>query len=722
MRLKRFETARLVPSGAGHAPYSLHVVLGAQTGELFQPVPLVSSREEGTARVFLGAIFGEEDSLVEMTAVKILPNSLLSEERAIASALTNRLAWERWERERLRFKALRNGSTFFPRLVQPAVEAGVREGEIPPLLFCSEHKCFFPPLCPYCGQHLRTLRSEDSLRQRRLPPFSDSYYRFLVCEACADKSGAVALFTATPLPPEVPIKAGGPQDLIESTARSLLRDWDEPALSRFLCTECADTARRARKEGNAPNPVHFSERFSAFNLCDSPLLVTGLSPARWDEWSDIVGGRASQQMAPPGAPDPLMAITARTRIEWLGEKLPPGNRLFFGHEATGLDAVETLCLKLTGFRQVLEAVLSYYRITAQPHLDIHSGHVLFDTFGAMSALPALWTFEARLHGVASATSTSAFGFDVVIPPVHPTYPYAAPEIVEFQLAASRPADLHLTDVIPDGGPDGGMVKLQGKISDPNGLYPKPSPPDPVRVAVPEATLNIGVAALTVYLREHTVPGYQEFEFVSGAIRMDEPTLRRLRRTLINVRIPGVRYKVYPRFGSPSDLYSLGVLLLRGLSGDGEGSFIARVQGLARAGGLLEKGNTKASPVDQLKAAAGHEPLIKSLLDKSSVFFRTEDRLPGRPNAIPQPMWDRIVTLAYRMLVRIPGFSICANPADFNPDDPTERIERLLDEVNEMVASLRAMLFHRQPIHREISQVLAEILLEEAGSGEAKGRT
>ncbi|MBK6406356.1 MAG: hypothetical protein IPF66_15725 [Holophagales bacterium] len=190
-------------------------------------------------------------------------------------------------------------------------------------------------------------------------------------------------------------------------------------------------------------------------------------------------------------------------------------------------------------------------------------------------------------------------------------------------------------------------------------------------------------------------------------------MKRLRRSF-GVRLPGARYKVYPRFGAPSDLHSLGVLLLRALAGGERTEFPLLLQAIQRAATAAAR-TKEGDPASRLKAALAGEPVAETLLDRSRVFWKDEDRVPGRPNAIPPILFERAVLLALRLVTRITGFSIATAPGDFVPEDPTGRVEQVLREVDEVVAELRALLIHRQPLHFEIQDVLAELLEEEADS-------
>jgi hypothetical protein len=705
--MKGLPTARLLPPGDAPSPFGLHLVLGPLAGGAEEgPVPLPLSTDEGTSRVYLGALKGDADSVIELVAVKVLPNVLSDALAESSSRPTNRTLLARFAAERERLRALRAESPWFPRLLQPD---GAPEATLPALLYDKPSQAFFVPPCPTCGKPLELLTDELFLRERRLPSHLETLHRLVGCPSCATTDRVIAVFSYGPIPGTADVPVGGPEELLKGLARALVRDWDEELVKAFPSRASADEALRLRREGGA-SLGDFAARWSPFSFCPSPFLVTGLSPVKWDEWTDFVGGRTEAELAPAAAPESLEEESCRRRVEWLREGLPPTGRYLYGHDGTGVDAVEVLYLKMTAFRQLVSAVLAFYRATGQPHLDLQPGHVLLDSYGAGSSLPALWTFEVRLHGLSSAAKTSSFGVEVVVPPFEPTFPYAAPEILEFRLAARRPGDVYLSEIEPA---DAGLgVRVEGRLSDPNGLFPKPEEPDWIHVTFPDEALGLGIDSLVVKRKPDVPASYEELTFVSEPVDLDDAAVKRLRRSF-GVRLPGARYKVYPRFGAPSDLYSLGVLLLRALAGGERTDFpllLQSVQRAATAAARVKEGDALA----RLKAALANEPVTASLLDRSRVFWKDEDRVPGRPNAIPPPLFERAVLLALRLVTRMPGFSIATAPGDFVPEDPTGRVEQALRETDEVVAELKALLVHRQPLHFEIQDVLAELLEEEAG--------
>lgn len=706
--MKRLDTARLLPfSGAG-APFGLHLVLGALPGEDAVPVPLPLTPEEGLTRICLTALMGDGDCVVELAALKLLSNGSAEALPEGTFRPTNRILGERFDRERQRLRELRGDGPYFPRLLQPE---GAGTSELPALVYVPSERVFFEPPCPSCGGALVTCRDEAFLRDRGLPSHADSLYRFLVCAPCVGRGEALAVFSWSPPPDPPQLAVGGPEELLRALSRSLLREWDDERLAAFPSATCRAEARRLREEGGASINA-FAGRWRVFNLCASPFVLTALSPIRWDEWADVVGGRSEGALAPAGTPDSLAALAMRRRLEWLSGSLPPTGRYFFGFDSTGVDAIEILCLKVAGFRQLMVALRQFYRSTGQPHLDLHSGHVLLDTYGTGDGLPSLWTFQVRLSGLASALKSSALGVEVVLPPPEPLFPFAAPEILEFRLAAQRPADVYVSDVVP--AERGGGFRLEGRLSDPNGLFPRPEEPDAIRVTFPDEALGIGLTALILHRSPGTKPTYQELAFRSEPLALDEATVRKLKK-LSGVRLPGARYKVYPAFGAPSDLYSAGALLLRLLGGREGADLTPLFQGLDRVATKISQANDDLPPLERLKAAASSEPDVSALLEPAAVFYRAEDRAAGRPNAVPRLLWERTVLLAFRLVTRIPGFSVCSGPGDFLPADPTARIEETLREVERIEAELKTLLFQRQGLHWEIQQVLAEIMEEEGAA-------
>ena len=321
----------------------------------------------------------------------------------------------------------------------------------------------------------------------------------------------------------------------------------------------------------------------------------------------------------------------------------------------------------------------------------------------------------RLHGLAAAAVTlpAPGAPSVVLPGQGMAVPYAAPEIQEFRLAGHRPCGLVFTDLDEDGT-GSRRFRLRGRISDAYGLYPPPQPRDTIFLSVPDPTLDFGFTGLAVRATPEETRS-NEAAFASDLVALEENGLRRLRLAL-GTKIPGARYRVFPDFGTPSDLHALGVSLLRLLlRNDGQdiAAVVRAVDRLAREVAALAPGEARRNVT--LAALLKRLPDAATVFSKTQIFWSDDDRRAGRPNAVPEALWERAVLLALRLVTRVAGFSVAVSPADFDPLFREEKLERIVPEVVSLLAELQSLLFERQSVHLEIQQVLAEIRQSERRS-------
>jgi hypothetical protein len=593
---------------------------------------------------------------------------------------------------------------------------------LPPLFFCAPDRRFFTPPCPRCGGALATCRDDAQLAAAKLPLFSSSLERFLFCARCAAENPP-SHFYSYDAPAQTPEgECLTAVDLYRDLGEALAGAGESPAAGdSFPCDGCREAARKfqaAFASGVRAAPF-WEGRWVALNFYDSPFVLTGLGQLTLDEFSDWLGGRSRESFRaadkPAGGP---RAIEARLRYPL---ELASEGRLVFEAEGSGLDAVEVLYLKLAAFRQIVDGVLAYSRQTGRPHLDLHPRHVLFDLASAGAGLGSAWGFRARLHGLSSAARTEKLAgiAEVVVPPRNAFPPYAPPEVLEFHLTPSRPAQLVLAELEPgpasrEAGP---TWRLHGRLSDPYGIYPEPSPRDWILVTLDNEAL--GLRALTFAARRdpRVEADGHEAHFVSEPLAVEETALQRLRKAA-GVRIPGARYKIYADFAAPSDLYSLGMMLLRLLLGN-DGQDARRIQLVLEKVGkrLAAAGETTLANVLSGPGAAAlleRDPELQAAFKKSNVFYQALDREAERANAIPDALWKRALLLALRLATRVPGFSLCASPADYDEAHPTEKIERVANELELLGADAKGLLFGRQAMNLEIQQVLAELLTEKIG--------
>jgi hypothetical protein len=440
--------------------------------------------------------------------------------------------------------------------------------------------------------------------------------------------------------------------------------------------------------------------------------LTVAAPLDLEGLADALGGRPWQEIPVlrPRGGGTLPPIWA-----WLDRAPTPTRRLLFPAESSGLDAVEVFFLKLTAFRQILEGLIDYYRATGRPHLDIHPRHLLFELSGAGEGLPVFWTLQARIHGLAAAAvPLPAPGSpSVVLPGQGLAVPYAAPEVQEFRLAGFRPAECVFTD-LDEEGTAARRFRLRGRLSDPYGLYPAPRPRDAIFISLPDPALGFGFTGLAVRATPADVRS-DEATFASDLLELEESGVGRLRIAL-GTKLPGARYRVFPDFGPPTDLHALGVSLLRLLLRNDGQDLAAVLKAADRLGREAAAWAPEARRDVTLAALLKRAPDAAPAFSRTQVFWSRDDRRANRPNSVPDGLWARALLLALRLVTRVTGFSVAADPADFDPLFREEKLERILPEIVGILAELQSLLFERQPLHLEIQQVLAEIREDERSSG------
>jgi hypothetical protein len=722
----RVNAVPLVPLSGG--PFSVQLVLaasGAASAEAPDDPFYALSDEDEHTRVFLGAIKGDADSVVDFCAVKLVKNSFPPAGILEAAPQTNLSVEGRLREEAERIRALAPAARFAPRLWKPGAAEGEAPDLLPPLFFCRSGRRLFTPPCPRCGGPLAACRDDAVLVRAKLPLWSSSLERFLFCARCVEEDAESPFYSFEAGEAGGKANVLSAEDLAQQLGEALAGGAEgEQVLAAFPCADCVEEGTRfAHAIGSGARPAPFWEgRWWPLAFYGSPCVITGFGDVGLDEFADLLGGRP---LAPVAGEKPLpfgFALLARARYPLAFQEAPPMQRLFFAGSSAGLDAVEIFLLKLAAFRQVVEAVLSYYRVLRRPHLDLHPRHLLFDLARPGDGLPLFWSFQARLHGLSSAARVEALpgAGDVVVPPRNPAVPYAPPEVLEFHLTPPRPAQVVLSDLEEVGGRGGEKTwRFHGRLTDPYGIYPSPRDHDWVFVSLDNDALALGVSSLPCRRDPRAKPDVQELAFISEPVALDPAGAARLKKT-IGARIPGMRYKVYTDYSAPSDLYSLGMILLRLLIGnDGQdaraiASAVDRVvKKLSAAGQTTLAGYRGGGP--GVATLLEKDPEIFQSFKKSNVFYQDIDRRNDRPNAIPDTLWKRAILLALRLATRVGDFSLCEHPADYDEAHPTAKLEQVVTDVALLQGELRALLFDRQASNVEVQQVLAELAVEKAVS-------
>ena len=101
------------------------------------------------------------------------------------------------------------------------------------------------------------------------------------------------------------------------------------------------------------------------------------------------------------------------------------------------------------------------------------------------------------------------------------------------------------------------------------------------------------------------------------------------------------------------------------------------------------------------------------LKPNTLLFKAEDRNSTK-NVIPGHIWQDALTLGFRLLANIPGFSFCGNHSDRNMENPEQLLEEIINEVGMMNTRLQVELFEREDRNREIAALCKEFQEEITG--------
>lgn len=638
--------------------------------------PFISTPGDGgETRVFRAELRAPSGAVLAPLALELPgdePDGGLFPGEAPEGHLAREARWAAAHADRLRLLAAPES---FPELVLPGTAGEL----LPPTVFTAgPGGRFYSIPCPRCLAPLHTCRDDARLAAAGLPLYSAGGVRVLACAACA-RAGSEERFYAGDDGKGLGEKVGTLDDLRRELAQTLEQKAAEG-------TPVPDDVPRpaAGPAGGRHTTVKKgvpTSGWTVFNLHDSPYLVTRAVAGTFEGLAARLGGQPEEGAA--AGPGLLLAL-----------------------EGSGLDAVEVLALKLAAFEQAVAAVLRHGLLLGRPHLDLHPGALSVEPGPAGNLLPTLWSFRVRLGGGSGARLVSLMdGVEVPLPPRHPHPPFASPAVRNAALAAPSSGELLLERATAEKG--GTHFRLEGTLLDPHGFFPPLAPRDTVQLALPRDILG-GLPPLAARLDPRGRAQSVEAPLTTEPVALAPETAKRLTQSG-GLRVPGVRYRIYPALGTAEDLYALGMLLVSLLLTH-DGQSLSDLEPLLAPPAGRERGSVVHSAEEVLASARAAEP---DRLGKNQIFARREDRFAGRPNAIPDELWTEALLLALRLLTRDAVFGLPA-PGDIEaPLVTPNALEEARAQAAELFRRATGLLFRRQSVHVEIQAALAELLSDVA---------
>lgn len=438
------------------------------------------------------------------------------------------------------------------------------------------------------------------------------------------------------------------------------------------------------------------ENLLRFHEIDHPCLS-------WDTFCDLLDGVPWDVVAPRlphlTQHDPAHSGLARLR-KCLGG---PGQ---YFHEANSLRcAREIFWLKLSLFDRLCRQVASIHVRIRQPLLTLDPAHILIrPPDETHSYVPVRWGCLLTILGgeevsrpiVDDMPSEMASGLHTAPQGIDPTY--ASPFVREWPLGreASGTALIQSADRIPndeDATLTRGLVRVH-VVADEIAAHTF-STHDVFRLIL---SLNIGKnTEVWMWARKVDVP--ERGIVLSGVTDGLSPEMWTAFEAASRHPLSNARAMVYRRYTASSDLYSLGMLLLRALLGSDPRRW-ERV--MATHSALLERLPPVVQGVDPSDVSVLHARIRERLCEWQDLFVQPD---------IADDLWWDALTLALRATSSIPGFSYAVPLSSEACVSDSHGVDGLSQDAAHLAGRARVDLFEADERDRTIRTACDRMLAE-----------
>jgi len=425
---------------------------------------------------------------------------------------------------------------------------------------------------------------------------------------------------------------------------------------------------------------------------DSELAAPCL---HWDKVCDLLGGADWSTIPEPVHSLPLFRATFSS------------GRQFLFQDEPGRLPLEQLWLKLSGFASLCRRVAEFYRLYQRPYLSLDPAHISGRVSDhSFTWLPARWLFAVELDVAKGAqslvheTMPKEMARDIFVPSGDLDADYAAPVMRQWPMGRELPVTVLLRSIerIPDDTDEQlSRGLLRAHVFSETVSFVDCSEQDTFHLAI--RLPGSGTAPVPLWARR--VEKAERGLVVSG---MTDPipnaTWTQLERAKQQV-FSDTGASIYRAFHHASDLYSLGMLLFRGL-------LVHQTQSLEQVqqhiAGVLER----------------LEPLVQGLNpdDHWTLFTRVSGRLKERSEvflppsiSIPESLWYEALICGLRLVPGIRGFSFCGSEGSTDHTPLPEALQGAMCAAECVAEQARVELFDAAARHRDLMRVCDRALAE-----------
>jgi hypothetical protein len=380
----------------------------------------------------------------------------------------------------------------------------------------------------------------------------------------------------------------------------------------------------------------------------------------------------------------------------------PGQYFFEANLAQ--QAHEIFWLKLSLFNQLCRQVASFHTLTRRPLLTLDPAHILIALPDQGSShLPVRWGCALTIQSSDEVPHLPVDNMPQEMASVLHAVPqdvdrcYVSPSVRAWPLGreVAATALIQSADLIPDEGETSvrGLVRMH-VIADEIAAHTF-SRHDVFRLILP---LKVGKGTdVRVWGRKVDVP--QRGIVLSGVTDVLSPEIWKTFKGESGHAMSDARAVVYRTFPTSSDLYSLGMLLLRALLG----SDMRRWERVtATLSALLEGLAPAVQGVEPSDFSVLHVRIRERLCEWQELFLRPD---------ISDDLWWDALTLALRALSTIPGFSYAVPLSGEARSSDHSAVDLLLEDVAHLVRRTRVELFEADERDRTIREACDHMLAD-----------
>lgn len=689
------------PRGTGGVRLELALLRGDSLEGVEQP--FVCLDDGGRySRVMLARLCEPGGAALRTVALKMQRGRYRTGSGGIGRALTNPEIDEQWRRERDDLRRVRG------RHVVELLELGGGEFTSLPVTFCRRTRAFFQPLCATTLAPLRVCRDDDLLRDSGLSAWSSSTARFL--HAGPGASGpAERRFYAYSKSADVRPRHGATlrhgSELYRDAAAIVHAELGDDARATveaaFPCRTCEHRLECYPRDADATARIPAEDLLVPFSYHEFHYLTFELLELGYGELCDLAGG-ADWADVKEEACRPY-AGGRRSTLDGLDEHFATPRQWLFPRADDGRRLLEVLRLKLAAFRQTCEGVRCLHAKAQRPHLDLQPANVMARVLDTGRHVPARWSFDVALIDLGSPRRF------VPVDAVDERVPHYLRPDPDAGTNRALVASLHheadgeeatMRLEVVERSSHGDVVRLAIDAQGPGVRLEDYRPGDRVRVIparAPEAIFWGTIAEI----RNRGLRVDAELCFGERAAAWDVATQ-------VEARVAFFR-----DYAVPCDVHGLGWLLLRALLVNDTRDMFEVQEKVRTCLDQLQAAVASLEHADDAfcrRALARHVRAHTDTFGCQEILYRAEARR-SLSRLVPERLWQDVVAIAFRMLTHVPGFSFCADHADWDRAAPERTITAICAAIDELLARLHVELFGADARDAEIAQVCREMIAE-----------